>query len=267
MGRARVRALSLWQVYLAGGRAALRAVRVGAAVRRQRAGLQPARAVAAWSRSSSASAATGPRPAGPWRWFALGFLLFWLGDLYTYSYPRLTGTEVPFPSLGDAAYVIVYPALMVGPADPRPAAQPGARPRRGDRLADHDARPRADLVDRADPAVAARRRALDGGQAGLDRLPDRRHPAARGGDPARRRLGHAPAGVLPARLEHRRPARDRLRLRPRHPRRRLRRPGVARRGLDQLLPAVGRGGAAPVDGASSSGPRRSATRASRRCGW
>ena len=52
--------------------------------------------------------------AGPWRWFAIGFLLFWLGDLYTYSYPRLTGTEVPFPSLGDAAYVLVYPALMMG---------------------------------------------------------------------------------------------------------------------------------------------------------
>ena len=56
----------------------------------------------------------GRPSAGPWRWFAIGFLLFWLGDLYTYSYPRLTGAEVPFPSLGDAAYVIVYPALMMG---------------------------------------------------------------------------------------------------------------------------------------------------------
>ena len=52
--------------------------------------------------------------AGPWRWFAIGFLFFWLGDLYTYSYPRLIGAEVPFPSLGDAAYVLVYPALMIG---------------------------------------------------------------------------------------------------------------------------------------------------------
>ena len=148
---------------------------------------------------------------------------------------------------------------MIGPADPRPAAQPGARPRRRDRLADHHARPRADLVDRADPAVAARRGALDGGQARLDRLSDRRHPAARRRDPARRRLGHAPARVLPARLEHRGPARHRLRLRPGHARRRLRRPGLARRRLDQLLPAVGRGGAAPVDGRSRAGrsrPRR-----------
>ena len=49
--------------------------------------------------------------------------------------------------------------------------------------------------------------------------------------------------------------------------RRLRRPGVARRRLDQLLPAVGRGRAAPVDGrarAGRAGPRR---RASRRCAW
>ena len=87
---------------------------MGAAVRRQRAGLQPARALSAGRDRRSASGATGARSAGPWRWFAIGFLLFWLGDLYTYSYPRLTGTEVPFPSLGDAAYVIVYPALMLG---------------------------------------------------------------------------------------------------------------------------------------------------------
>src|SRR4029079_18234547 len=51
---------------------------------------------------------------GPWWCFAVGFLLFWLGDLYTYSYPRLSGADVPFPSLGDGAYVLVYPALMAG---------------------------------------------------------------------------------------------------------------------------------------------------------
>ena len=45
---------------------------------------------------------------------ASGSLLFWLGDLYTYSYPRLFGADVPFPSLGDGAYVAVYPALMAG---------------------------------------------------------------------------------------------------------------------------------------------------------
>ncbi len=55
-----------------------------------------------------------PVSRGPWRWFALGFLLFWVGDLYTYSYPRLFHHEVPFPSIGDAAYLVVYPALMAG---------------------------------------------------------------------------------------------------------------------------------------------------------
>ena len=55
-----------------------------------------------------------PASRGPWLWFAVGMLLFWLGDLYTYSYPRLFGADVPFPSLGDGAYVAVYPALMAG---------------------------------------------------------------------------------------------------------------------------------------------------------
>src|SRR3954465_9485516 len=55
-----------------------------------------------------------PASRGPWRWFAIGMLLFWLGDLYTYSYPGLFNADVPFPSLGDGAYVAVYPALMAG---------------------------------------------------------------------------------------------------------------------------------------------------------
>jgi diguanylate cyclase (GGDEF)-like protein/PAS domain S-box-containing protein len=55
-----------------------------------------------------------PRSFGPWRLFALGFLLFWFGDLYTYSYPLLLDRDVPFPSLGDASYVLVYPVLMAG---------------------------------------------------------------------------------------------------------------------------------------------------------
>jgi diguanylate cyclase (GGDEF)-like protein/PAS domain S-box-containing protein len=55
-----------------------------------------------------------PAARGPWLFFALGFLLFWLGDLYTYSYPRVFGAEVPFPSIGDGMYILVYPALMIG---------------------------------------------------------------------------------------------------------------------------------------------------------
>ncbi|MET0510738.1 MAG: EAL domain-containing protein [Thermoleophilaceae bacterium] len=55
-----------------------------------------------------------PASRAPWLWFAFGFALFWLGDLYTYSYPRLLGKEVGFPSIGDGFYLFVYPALMAG---------------------------------------------------------------------------------------------------------------------------------------------------------
>ena len=55
-----------------------------------------------------------PASPAPWWWFAVGLFLFWLGDVYTYSYELLLESEVPFPSLGDAAYLLVYPALMVG---------------------------------------------------------------------------------------------------------------------------------------------------------
>jgi diguanylate cyclase (GGDEF)-like protein/PAS domain S-box-containing protein len=55
-----------------------------------------------------------PASAAPWYLFALGLALFWLGDLYTYSYPLLLHREVPFPSFGDAVYVAVYPVLMAG---------------------------------------------------------------------------------------------------------------------------------------------------------
>ncbi|HEY6779616.1 MAG TPA: EAL domain-containing protein [Thermoleophilaceae bacterium] len=49
-----------------------------------------------------------------WWFFVLGLGLFWLGDVYTYSYPKLLHHEVPFPSFGDALYLTVYPALMAG---------------------------------------------------------------------------------------------------------------------------------------------------------
>jgi diguanylate cyclase (GGDEF)-like protein/PAS domain S-box-containing protein len=110
---ARIRALSLWQAYLAGG-VLVCALYVwvppfkGSGPVFNLLGLSPVIAIIVGVRRYAR------KSPGPWRWFAIGFLLFWLGDLYTYSYPRLTGTEVPFPSLGDAAYVIVYPALMVG---------------------------------------------------------------------------------------------------------------------------------------------------------
>ncbi len=55
-----------------------------------------------------------PRAKGAWWCFAAGLGLFWGGDLYTYSYPKLTGADVPFPSAGDAMYIAVYPVLMLG---------------------------------------------------------------------------------------------------------------------------------------------------------
>ncbi|MEA2135537.1 MAG: hypothetical protein QOC68_3446 [Solirubrobacteraceae bacterium] len=110
---ARLRGLALWQTYLLVG-ALLSALYAwvpplaGSGPVFNLLGLSPLVAIVVGVKRYRRSG------AGPWRWFAIGFLLFWLGDLYTYSYPRLTGTEVPFPSLGDAAYVIVYPALMMG---------------------------------------------------------------------------------------------------------------------------------------------------------
>jgi diguanylate cyclase (GGDEF)-like protein/PAS domain S-box-containing protein len=51
----------------------------------------------------------------PWWLFAVGFLLYWMGDVYTYSYPKLIlHHEVPFPSIGDAIYLTVYPMQVLG---------------------------------------------------------------------------------------------------------------------------------------------------------
>ena len=49
-----------------------------------------------------------------WWCFVAGLFLFWLGDIYTYSYPKLFHADVPFPSIGDAVYLAVYPVLMTG---------------------------------------------------------------------------------------------------------------------------------------------------------
>ena len=71
-------------------------------------GLAPVLAIAAGVRLHR------PRAMLGWGFVALGFVLFWIGDVYTYSYPLLFDREVPFPSLGDAAYLTVYPALIAG---------------------------------------------------------------------------------------------------------------------------------------------------------
>jgi diguanylate cyclase (GGDEF)-like protein/PAS domain S-box-containing protein len=55
-----------------------------------------------------------PRARASWWLFAAGQFLFFAGDLYTYSYPKLFGADVGFPSAGDALYLAVYPVLMAG---------------------------------------------------------------------------------------------------------------------------------------------------------
>ena len=69
--------------------------------------------------SSSVAIAVGirmhaPRARSAWYLFIVGQFLFFAGDLYTYSYPKLFGADVEFPSLGDAIYLMVYPALVAG---------------------------------------------------------------------------------------------------------------------------------------------------------
>src|SRR4051812_7134376 len=108
-----MRRLPVWAVFLAAG-AMLTGAYLwapglqGSAPLFNLLGLTPVLAIVAGVRRYA------PASKGPWWWFAGGVALFWLGDLYTYSYPKLIGHEVPFPSPGDAAYVAVYPALMIG---------------------------------------------------------------------------------------------------------------------------------------------------------
>jgi diguanylate cyclase (GGDEF)-like protein/PAS domain S-box-containing protein len=55
-----------------------------------------------------------PAAKTAWWFMAGGLALFLMGDVYTYSYPKLFGADVPFPSPGDAMYIAVYPVLMIG---------------------------------------------------------------------------------------------------------------------------------------------------------
>ncbi len=55
-----------------------------------------------------------PDSRAPWYLFALGQAFFVAGDIITYNYDRFFGTELPFPSLGDVCYLLVYPCLIAG---------------------------------------------------------------------------------------------------------------------------------------------------------
>jgi diguanylate cyclase (GGDEF)-like protein/PAS domain S-box-containing protein len=55
-----------------------------------------------------------PNTRAPWTLFALGQTLFVAGDVITYNYKALFGSELPFPSIGDILYLSVYPCLIAG---------------------------------------------------------------------------------------------------------------------------------------------------------
>jgi len=55
-----------------------------------------------------------PKARAAWWLFFAGQFLFFSGDVYTYTYPKLLGGDVGFPSFGDALYLAVYPVLMLG---------------------------------------------------------------------------------------------------------------------------------------------------------
>ncbi len=150
----------------------------------------------------------------PWWLFAVGLFLYWLGDVYTYSYPKyILHDEVPFPSIGDAIYLTVYLALMLGllllvrrrnPQRNRNSLIDAAILTLGLSLLSWVLLIAPYLHDpHAGPAAQAR----------LGRLSARgHHPAGRRDPPGARRGRRRPV-LLPAEREHRLAAGDRLRLR------------------------------------------------------
>ena len=55
-----------------------------------------------------------PEPRAPWFLFALGQFLFILGDILAYNYSRFFHTDLPYPSIADLFYLLVYPCLALG---------------------------------------------------------------------------------------------------------------------------------------------------------
>ena len=55
-----------------------------------------------------------PRARAAWWLFAAGQFLYFGGDVYTYGYRKVFNADVPFPSVGDALYLTVYPVLFAG---------------------------------------------------------------------------------------------------------------------------------------------------------
>ena len=88
----------------------------------------------------------------PWYLFALGQTLFVSGDVLAYNYERIFGTGLPFPSVGDALYLLVYPFIVAGIMLLIRRRPPRATGRR-DRLTDHLDRRRRAVVGLPDRPV------------------------------------------------------------------------------------------------------------------
>jgi diguanylate cyclase (GGDEF)-like protein/PAS domain S-box-containing protein len=105
-----------WAYLLAGALACLLYLFVaplrGSAVLYSLIGLSPVVAIGAALRSRRRHGEADWRST--WVWFAAGMGLFWCGDAYMHVEAMLTHHTVAFPSLGDGATVLGYPALMAG---------------------------------------------------------------------------------------------------------------------------------------------------------
>ena len=55
-----------------------------------------------------------PRGRGGWYLVALGEALFVAGDVLAYNYDRLFGAPLPFPSVADPVYLLMYPCMALG---------------------------------------------------------------------------------------------------------------------------------------------------------
>src|ERR1041384_687557 len=188
-----------------------------------------------------------PARGRAWALFAVGLVLWTLGDAYWDAYSWFLHTEAPFPSIADVAYVAGYPLMIAATfVLGRGRARPRGRGRR-----------------RLDPHVGAARRA----PVFPERAHDRGH-GRHGGDPRPRRdpaRGRRPAGPAQGVREpgpplagrrHRLPGRHGRRLQLPDPEGRLHERDVRGRGLDRRVRAVRRRGAPPVDGADQAGADR-----------
>jgi len=55
-----------------------------------------------------------PEQRLPWLLIAFGQLLFVAGDVIAYNYAKFFHTDLPFPAISDALYLLVYPCLVAG---------------------------------------------------------------------------------------------------------------------------------------------------------